>query len=72
MSSLRKRSDLLRLAIFEDLKSCLAEIGDHAVVVVNYGGVQRNFVDFLLEDEDIVVCALVPRPWLGTCTVSPG
>ena len=63
MSSLRNEVIFCGLPSSKTVKSLLREIGDRTEVVVDHGGVQSDFVDFLLEDEDITLTAtgrLVP------------
>ena len=50
-----KRSYLLRLAIFQNVEVALGEVGDQAIAIVDHGGMQRDFVHFLLEDVDVVM-----------------
>ena len=46
-----ERGDRLRLAILKDCESVPVEVGDHALFVVDHGGVQHNFLDVVLKDE---------------------
>ena len=38
-------------AVLEDGESVLVEVGDHALLVVDHGRVQQNFLHFGMEDE---------------------
>ncbi len=53
-----ERRDLLRLAVFEYGEIVLRQVGNQAIVIVDHGGVQSDFVDFLLENIDIALLSL--------------
>ena len=67
-----ERGDLLRLAVFEYGEVALGQVGDQTIVIVHHGGVQGDFVNFLLENKDVALLRLGRLPCCGTCTVSPG
>src|SRR5208337_923055 len=61
---------LLGLAVFEDGEIVAREIGDQAIVIVDHGGVQHNFVHFPLEDIDAALFG-IGRLALGRILHSP-
>jgi hypothetical protein len=46
-----ERADRLRLVVLKNRKGGLREIGYHALLVVENGGVKNDFFDLLAEDE---------------------
>ena len=58
MSSRRKEMIFCGLPSSRTVKSPLVRLGDQAIVLVHHGGVQRDLVHFLLEDENVALLLL--------------
>src|SRR5437763_2557259 len=54
-----KRNNVLRLAVFKHGKCAAVERSDDMLPVIDYRGVQKNFVDVFAKDEDALIVQVV-------------